>query len=282
MIIIKVFQEYIYYHKLLPSQRENINKPKDFKFLFQYWTCALPYYMRMVDTTTSLIQASIPMSSSDKLVNNPLVSSHTTTHSEMQTEAIVTNTAVKQLFPQDLWIPTEGTDHLFNARRFTNVYVADLAILLTFGSIYPPLAVTIFICILVNSVMIQLSIGRFITLIRKQADQSSWSVLEETMKRETAAVGPFIIAAIPPITIPATIFWSFYLFDILGDEKGTKKAIWIIFILPGCQFLMEWLPVLYEKLINFCHMNMKQTTNQSSSAFITKRESEMTQLFDHQ
>jgi hypothetical protein len=169
--------------------------------------------------------------------------------------------AVKALSMSMEVLPADP-NQVFVARRYTTILVGDLAILLTFGSIYPPLAVVVCLSVLINSVSVQLVMGRFVSLAQSfsksmqtgvslpmpimgasEQEQRLWSYVE-VIKRETAAVGSLIALSLAPITILAAVFWSFFLFDIYGDEMGTKRSLWILFVLPLCLLairLIGWL-----------------------------------------
>jgi hypothetical protein len=145
-------------------------------------------------------------------------------------------------------------NQVFMARKFTTILVGDVAILLTFGSIYPPLAVVVCISLIMNSVTVQLVLGRFISLSQLSLPESFSACLgrkelcrfSDVIQRETAAVGALIALSVPPITILAALFWSFFLFDILGDEVGAKNAVWIVWVLEVC-LIVIMLPLRFMK-----------------------------------
>jgi uncharacterized membrane protein len=168
-------------------------------------------------------------------------------------------------------------DRIFVARRFTNVLGGDIAIFLTFGSIYPPLAVVVFVSILSNTMLTQLSLGRFMVIAREMKNLLPFT---EVIKRETAAVGSLIALSIPPVTILAAGFWSFFLFDIIGDEVGFRASIWIIFILPSCVLITRLILFIYYRVIRV--RSVKQHTRNMMEQIFPHahivRESEMTEI----
>jgi hypothetical protein len=99
-----------------------------------------------------------------------------------------------------------------------------LAIFFTFGSIYPPLALVVFVHILTNITIIQLYLGRFVVMTRR------WPKLLrciDSVQQEAEAISALVTLSLPTVTVLATPFWAFFLFDILGDDIGTYKALWI-------------------------------------------------------
>ena len=163
----------------------------------------------------------------------------------------------------DLFASSVSTHQVFVARRFANVLVGDIAIFLTFGSIYPPLAICVFIGIVSNTGLMHLMLGRFIVISRKYFQLLPFS---DAIQRETAAVGSLVALSIPPVTVLATMFWSFFLFDIMGDDVGTKKAYWILFILPGCLLLTR----IYSIISDYYHSHRvkKQVIEYVGSFFV--------------
>ena len=164
-------------------------------------------------------------------------------------------------------LPEKSTPQAFSARRFTALLLGDLTICLTFGAIYPPLAVVILIAIVVTCVHKQIVLGRFLDISLRMIEQTqgSDSVLQEqcanassdklealielkqavarsrltlykyilVIVRETNRMGKMFVLSIAPITILAAMFWFFFLFDILGSDVGTMSALWMLFVLPG-------------------------------------------------
>ena len=126
---------------------------------------------------------------------------------------------------------------LFNKEIFAVGFVGDLAVLMTFGSIFPPLALVIFVNMIVNTFLTQLMIGRFVFL-SKSIDQNYLAPLVDFLNEECKDVGRLIFDSIPTIAFLATAFWSFALFDTLGDSVGTKQALWILIFMA---FMPLWI-----------------------------------------
>ncbi len=126
-------------------------------------------------------------------------------------------------------------NQIFVGRRFTTILVGELAIFITFGSIYPPLAIVICFNVLLQMFAAQVALGRFLSLSALPAYAPCVSVLKGyvwVIKRETASIGSLIALSLAPITTLATLFWSFFLYDIYGDEAQNMQALWVVFVLP--------------------------------------------------
>jgi hypothetical protein len=167
-------------------------------------------------------------------------------------------------------MPSRGANEVFVARRFSTLLVGDLAILLTFGTIFPPLAVVIFISVMLHTVLTQVVVGRFITLAIPH--KSTFAPFVTVLKRETATVGSLIALSIAPISVLATIFWSFFLFDIIGDDAGTTHSYWILLVMPILLILTRtaWLihssPSFQHFTCRVCNLWTKDAPNKQESA----------------
>jgi hypothetical protein len=114
--------------------------------------------------------------------------------------------------------------------------VGDLTIFFSFGSIYPPLALVVFVAMAAHCIMFQLILGRFVTITRKyELLHHCW----KTVQQDSEAVSSLLTMALPVVTALAAPFWSFILFDMLSDEVGTGPATWILFALASCLLLFR-------------------------------------------
>ena len=145
---------------------------------------------------------------------------------------------------------------LFNKDIFTVGFVGDLAVLMTFGAIFPPLAIVIFFNILIHTFLTQILMGRFIQIAKALVQKSSTAALYllplvDFLNDECRDVGRLIFDSIPTIAVLAAIFWSFALFDTLADAAGTKHAIWILIVMALMPFWIVGLGRLYRGWIVF-------------------------------
>jgi hypothetical protein len=109
----------------------------------------------------------------------------------------------------------------------------DVAILLTFGMIFPPLAAVICFSIVVNTLYTQMILGRFIYLAERVKPSSSMSPYLAIVRKECNTVGSLLAMSLPPITVLATMFWSFVVFEMLAGVWGSsKRTLWVLGFLP--------------------------------------------------
>jgi hypothetical protein len=138
----------------------------------------------------------------------------------------------------------------FHKRQFINrdyivlPIISEFTVFITFGAIFPPLALVVCYTIYMTTYFIQLIIGRIVIISRIQIELKQFI---PKINEECRNFRRLFLQSIPSISILATFFWGFFLFDILGDEVGTKKAIWILFVIGCSPILIYVLEGLVEK-----------------------------------
>jgi ABC-type multidrug transport system fused ATPase/permease subunit len=130
--------------------------------------------------------------------------------------------------------PEEGVLEVkFKAKNAIIAFVSDIAVLLTFGGIFPPIAFIGIFSLFSTTLVTQLSLGRVVVLSRTQP------ALQASVRRinqKCAGVRYLMLRSLLSLSLMLSIFWSFFLFDILGDEVGMERAVWIIGVMvavPG-------------------------------------------------
>jgi hypothetical protein len=107
---------------------------------------------------------------------------------------------------------------------------AYLGVLLTFGFVFPPLALVMLVSICSTVYVSRIEVGRFLT------DAISDGVHKYTDIIETECTGvgsiPKLIQNIRIIVIFACLFYTPFLFDTLGDEVGIKGCYWVMIVVP--------------------------------------------------
>jgi Leucine-rich repeat (LRR) protein len=129
----------------------------------------------------------------------------------------------------------------FDADIITIGFIGDLAVLCTFGLVFPPLALIVAVSIISQTVFHQFLIGRLICELEQameeeeekeeRDDYQRWSLPEEYFKilcKESQYIWEYVKPSIKYLAFFSSIFVSFFLFDILGDDVGLLKSIWII------------------------------------------------------
>jgi len=121
-----------------------------------------------------------------------------------------------------------------------------VGLLITFGAIFPPLAVAFLLNILVSSYSHQAMIGRFVMTTKNIENYSNLDMLEENLK-----VQPMLLTIQNCawfLLYTSCGFYTLFLFDILGDSVGFYKAYWVLIVMPciplsihSSYMLIEWI-----------------------------------------
>ena len=116
---------------------------------------------------------------------------------------------------------------VFSGDRFTVGLVCDIAIILSFGTAFPVLAIIGAISICVRLVFLQLTIGRVVVMSRQYPHLLEFV---ERTSNECRKVGRTLLKTLPASMWLISVFWSTFLFDMMGsqgNENPMHKAIWI-------------------------------------------------------
>jgi prepilin signal peptidase PulO-like enzyme (type II secretory pathway) len=118
----------------------------------------------------------------------------------------------------------------FDANQLLITVIAYLGVLLTFGLVFPPIAVAMLVSIYAAVYTGKLEVGRFLT---NAIDQNLLKYLD-VMESECLGVGTVVKlrqAALMLITFTC-VFFTPFIFDTLGDKLGVAKAAWVLVVLP--------------------------------------------------
>ena len=119
----------------------------------------------------------------------------------------------------------------------------DITLLLTFGLASPLLAILISFSIFISTLKMRIGIGRYIYIVEKELGPSpcylhlesafngTWQTLSDSWWFMSIFIG---------------LFWSFFIFDMIGDRNVTAGALsavfmflWCPLVFWGAQFLLE-------------------------------------------
>jgi Leucine-rich repeat (LRR) protein len=138
----------------------------------------------------------------------------------------------------------------FKKRQFLNrdyivlPILSEFTVFITFGTIFPPLAIVVCYSLYVMTLFTQLIIGRIVIISRVQKELNHFIY---QMNEECRNFRRLFIQAIPSISILASFFWGFFLFDILGDEIGSLKALWILFVMGFAPIIIYFLESIIDR-----------------------------------
>ena len=113
--------------------------------------------------------------------------------------------------------------------------LSEFAVFITFGAIFPPLAVAVCFTIGLSSALLQLAVGRLFSVARTQRPLVAHL---RRVNEECRNFRRLFLQAIPSVSLLAAFFWGFFLFDILGDQLGSAAASLWIFLAMGLSPLL--------------------------------------------
>jgi hypothetical protein len=108
--------------------------------------------------------------------------------------------------------------------------ITYLGILLTFGVVFPPLAVVMCATMLSVAWWTKLSLGRFLHFAREQGAPQLAEALDRDCKGAVSLV--LLWRSIFLIMCFACCFYALFLFDTLGDAVGLSGAYWVLIVMP--------------------------------------------------
>jgi Leucine-rich repeat (LRR) protein len=119
-----------------------------------------------------------------------------------------------------------------------------LGLLLTFGVVFPPLAVFFAVTILASTAHARLKVGRFLSL----AKQLGRADCVATIERECTEVGTDVELrrAVRMIVSVSCMFYGLFLFDTLADDVGFAGAYWVLLVML---FLPLGFMAVYQALL---------------------------------
>ena len=123
-----------------------------------------------------------------------------------------------------------------------------VGLILTFGTIFPPLAVAFFMTACGKVYYHQAILGRYITSVANLKVYSQLDMLENNLK-----VQP-LVSTIRKcgwvLIYTACSFYTLFLFDILADDVGFYKAYWVLIVIPCIPLCIYALRNFYFRFIS--------------------------------
>jgi hypothetical protein len=128
----------------------------------------------------------------------------------------------------------------------------DIAVLLTFGTMFPPLAVIGCCSVYIRTFYMQFTLGRIIHLSSNQPPLKKFVM---ALNEECIGISKLLMSCLLSLPLLLAVLWSWFLFDIWGDRTGWNPAFAIFFCLPTIPliFLPIIFPIVQKVLVNrFC------------------------------
>jgi hypothetical protein len=118
----------------------------------------------------------------------------------------------------------------FTANQYFIAQLTYLGILLTFGVVFPPLAVVMCATMLSVAWQTKLSIGRFLHFAREQCAPQLAEAIDRDCKGAMSL--NMLVRSVFLIMCFACCFYALFLFDTLGDAEGLSGAYWVLIVMP--------------------------------------------------
>jgi len=131
-----------------------------------------------------------------------------------------------------------------------------ITFIMTFGVVFPPLAIIFFINICANTYSIQVIIGRYISNAVNNKSFESLDTLENNMK-----VQPLLSTIQKCGWFSIYVSFSFYtlfLFDTLADNVGFSKAYWVLFTIPCMPLCIHVLTEVFTRWIKWRNKSIQR------------------------
>lgn len=123
---------------------------------------------------------------------------------------------------------------LFFKDRFNLRVVTYMSVFVTFGVIFPPLAVMICLAVVVHSYLAQLRIGHILNEV--SGDPEVHLSLTKLLDNDVMNTGDIFKHSVVYVGPVAAVFYAFIVFDTYGDQVGAVSAIWaaVVMFTVGC------------------------------------------------
>jgi len=151
---------------------------------------------------------------------------------------IILSNNISTIFPQTHHISEERNIKypIIDVNQKVLIDLSFVALLLTFGVVFPPLAVVTMVCIVVRNLIIRIYVGKVIIDSIDNDDDIKLDIIEEECGdlpplRDICSYGWIIIFI-------ASGFFSFILFDVLGDVEGLGSSYWVLIVMPLLPFFL--------------------------------------------
>ncbi len=140
----------------------------------------------------------------------------------------------------------------FKAGRVLITLLTYLALLLTFGAVFPPLAASLCVTLIIVTTVVRLRAGRFLSI----AERLELSELIHRIDQECRGVGSASVLhnAMWMLITVSCWFYTLFLFDTLGDAVGFDGAYWVLIVVP----LMPL--CIYASVYAYSHLSEPATT----------------------
>jgi hypothetical protein len=121
-------------------------------------------------------------------------------------------------------------------RRWTVLLVTDIAILICFGVLFPPLAVVIAVSVIKDVMNVRLSLGKYCSIMERVQDENvkrQMMGFKLCLDGEIVQAGEEMWNGIWYGMLMASLIWAFVLFDTLASSVGVIEGLWGLVIITA-------------------------------------------------
>jgi hypothetical protein len=119
---------------------------------------------------------------------------------------------------------------IFDANIHVISLITYLGILLTFGVVFPPVAVAMCATMVSVTWQMKLCVGRFLHLAREAKNQACVDTLERDCRGAVSLAK--LKSSLAIVVCFSCAFYALFVFDTLGDSVGLARALWSIAVMP--------------------------------------------------
>ena len=136
---------------------------------------------------------------------------------------------------------------LFKAARVLIIIFTYLTLILTFGAVFPPLAASLCVTLIIVTSVVRLRVGRFLSI----AERLGLSELTHRIEQECQGVGGVSVVqnAMWMLITVSCLFYTLFLFDTLGDAVGFDRAYWVLIVVPLMPLCIYLSLFAYSRLV---------------------------------
>ena len=134
-------------------------------------------------------------------------------------------------------------EDIFPCRQHIVSFTTDIAIMLSFGFIFPPLFLIGFGSLWVSTKVIEYMIHELLRYVQRRCDCRNDEILIIIIDKVNKACHKclrLLVTAIQSLSIVLAIFWSLFLFDTLGESRGPLIAMWMPITLVSISLIITF------------------------------------------
>jgi hypothetical protein len=132
----------------------------------------------------------------------------------------------------------------FDTTQFLVAQLTSLALILTMGVVFPPLALPVAVTMVLSAVVVMLKVGRLLTNASEQAQHKYVEIIEQECAN--VATPTTMRRAFWMLLWFGCWFYTLFLFDTLGDAVGFYHAYWVIIVVPLLPLLVLVVYTVYQ------------------------------------